>query len=124
MATSAMNLSLVPAVEDMIARTTAWQSSADGRTNLLEALQSLFKAYDVQDSGNISCNDFVKLEIRNGLDQGDPRRILQAFPKMLRADSSGSGMMNFLEFCTAQITSTEASAAWQSICVKPSWAED
>ena len=104
---SALNLSLIPAVEDMIARATAWQSTVDGRTSLLEALQRLFKAYDISESGKVSCSDFVKLEIRNGLDQGDPRRILQAFPKMLRADSSSSGMLNFLDFCAAQLAPPE-----------------
>ena len=111
MAANAMNLSLIPAVDDMISRTTAWQSSADGRTSLLDALQKLFKAYDINEAGKIACSDFVKLEIRNGLDQGDPRRILQAFPKMMRADASGSGMLNFLEFCAAQLALPDQDSA-------------
>jgi len=110
LASNAITVSLLPAVEDMIARATAWQASTDGRTTLLDALQRLFKAYDISESGKVSCSDYVKLEIRNGLDQGDPRRILQAFPKMLRADSSGSGMLNFLEFCATRLTSSDGAS--------------
>ena len=40
-------------------------------SNLLKKWSDLFQAYDIGESGTISCSDFVKLEIRNGLEQGD-----------------------------------------------------
>ncbi|CAK8998350.1 unnamed protein product [Durusdinium trenchii] len=74
-------------------------------SNLLKKWSDLFQAYDIGESGTISCSDFVKLEIRNGLEQGDLKRIVRAYPSMLRGDPSSKGRMDFMQFCKTRLSS-------------------
>ncbi|CAL1165796.1 unnamed protein product [Cladocopium goreaui] len=103
-------MSLVPAdsaeAAKLVAGATAWQASASANNTLLDKWHNLFHAYDIQESGTISCGDFVKLEIRNGFEQGDLKRILRAFPT-LKADSISKGRLDFMDFCKARLDSFE-----------------
>ena len=107
-------MSLVPAdsaeAAKLVAGATAWQVSASANNTLLDKWHNLFHAYDIQESGTISCGDFVKLEIRNGFEQGDLKRILRAFPT-LKADSISKGRLDFMDFCKARLDSFEG-VAW------------
>lgn len=109
-------MSLVPAdsaeAAKLVAGATAWQASASANNTLLDKWHNLFHAYDIQESGTISCGDFVKLEIRNGFEQGDLKRILRAFPTMLKADSISKGRLDFMDFCKARLDSFDQGVAW------------
>jgi len=104
-------MALVPAdATKLVAGATAWQTPASASTNLLEKWHDLFRAYDIQESGTVACSDFVKLEIRNGFEQGDLKRILRAFPIMSQADPSSRGRLDFMDFCKARLNSFDQSA--------------
>ena len=47
----------------------------------------------------------MKLEIRNGLEQGDFKRLLRAFPTISRADPSLKRGLDFLAFCKTRMSS-------------------
>ena len=94
-----------PDTVNLVARATAWQSPPAVNKELLQKWGDLFEAYDIGESGTISCNDFVKLEIRNGLEQGDLKRIVRAYPTMLRGDKSSDGRLDFMEFCKTRLSS-------------------
>ena len=94
-----------PDAAKLVAGATAWQAPASTNKTLLDKWQNLFHAYDIHESGSISCGDFVKLEIRNGFEQGDLKRILRAFPTMSKADPSSKGHLDFMDFCKARLDS-------------------
>ena len=96
----------------LVAGATAWQASASANNTLLDKWHNLFHAYDIQESGTISCGDFVKLEIRNGFEQGDLKRILRAFPTMSRADPISKGRLDFMDFCKTRLDSFDQGVAW------------
>ena len=88
---------------ELVSGFTAWQSGVASCVRLVEKWRELFNAYDMRESGRVPFGDYMKLEIRNGLEQGDLKRVLRAFPTISRADPKLSGL-DFLAFCKTRMS--------------------
>lgn len=70
---------------------------------LNEALLKLFQAYDIDESGTVSSTEFVRLEIRHGLETGDLHRVFEAFPQVSCSDRKRDGMLRYSDFCKSRL---------------------
>jgi len=77
---------------------------------LNEALQKLFQAYDIDESGTVSFTEFVRLEIRHGLETGDLQRVLEAFPQISCADRNRTGVLQYSDFCKSRMRMLDSEA--------------
>eukprot|EP00930_Biecheleria_cincta_P011502 TRINITY_DN11437_c0_g1_i1.p1 TRINITY_DN11437_c0_g1~~TRINITY_DN11437_c0_g1_i1.p1 ORF type:complete len:591 (+),score=88.60 TRINITY_DN11437_c0_g1_i1:116-1888(+) len=68
-------------------------------------MRQLFQAYDIDRSGYVDFAEFVKLEIRHGIEQGDIKRIREAFPQMTVADRLGMRRLKFADFYQSRLRS-------------------
>mmetsp|Transcript_53878 Transcript_53878/g.138784 ORF Transcript_53878/g.138784 Transcript_53878/m.138784 type:complete len:514 (-) Transcript_53878:313-1854(-) len=72
---------------------------------LENALQSLFKAYDLDESGELSRNEFLAIEMRLSFETGEVYKADSGSAKMTLADRDGSGFLDYEEFRVRFLTS-------------------
>lgn len=68
------------------------------------AIASLFRAYDLDESGELSREEFIAVEMRLHLEDGEVFRADSGAAKMTLADTDGSGSIDFDEFRTRTLT--------------------
>lgn len=75
-----------------------------GMDEVEAAIESLFRAYDLDESGELSRDEFVAIEMRLHLEDGEVFRAESGAAKMTLADKDGSGCLDFDEFRTRTLT--------------------
>lgn len=68
------------------------------------ALEALFKAYDLDESGELSREEFLSIEMRLNYEQGEVFRGDSSAAKMTLADRDSSGSLDYEEFRTRFLT--------------------
>jgi len=69
------------------------------------ALETLFKAYDLDESGELSRDEFVKIEMRLAYETGEVYKSDSGAARMTLADRDSSGTLDYEEFRTRFLTS-------------------
>lgn len=68
------------------------------------ALEALFKAYDLDESGELTRDEFVKIEMRLAFETGEIYKADSGAAKMTLADTNSSGTLDFEEFRVRALT--------------------
>jgi len=75
-----------------------------GSNDLETAMEALFKAYDLDESGELSRDEFLSIEMRLSFEQGKVYRGPAGSAKMTLADRDSSGALDYQEFRTRFLT--------------------
>eukprot|EP00440_Ansanella_granifera_P026244 gb/GFBE01028499.1/.p1 GENE.gb/GFBE01028499.1/~~gb/GFBE01028499.1/.p1 ORF type:complete len:546 (+),score=139.99 gb/GFBE01028499.1/:1-1638(+) len=68
-------------------------------------MQELFRAYDLDESGELSREEFLSIEMRLHYEEGQVFRHDSGYAKMTLADQDGSGCLDYEEFRSRTLTS-------------------
>jgi len=86
----------VPPVEEPI-------EGIDGEDDLERAVRTLFKAYDIDESGELSREEFLKIEMRICFEKGEVFKEEPTTAKLTLADEDRSGCLSYDEFRDRQL---------------------